>query len=290
MKAQESKVVLVVYANETYIDSARALEKRARSVGFSDIRVLGPSDLNSEFMVKNKDTLAFARGAGYWVWKPAIILDVLKTMENNQTLLYCDAGVMLKSCAQYFEILSQDGLIHVWWPESHRGSNNFWIDKRVWDEIVGVGEVSKDSHYWAGLILGKNNKVFRELVRTWLELCQREHLLRPDSKKEYTPSSGLIGHRHDQSILNCLVHLNPSSFSLHSFNSNSRFSPVIIHRRGNVRSFPYAIFLVWMGRIFRYFLDYFPKSIKLTIYTKVTRMRRPQVSEKEIEAHRKYFF
>ena len=290
MKKQKSDIVLVTYANEAYIESARALGKRAKSVGFSDIRVFGPSDLTSEFIAKNRETLAFPRGAGYWVWKPAIIENALKSMDESQPLLYCDAGVMLRRNAKYFEELSQDGLIHIWSPQSHKGSNNFWIDKQVWAEIVGVSEVSKDLHYWAGLVLGKNNETFRKLLGTWLDLCQREHLLRPDSNEEYVPSTGLIGHRHDQSILNCLVHLNPSSFHLNLLNSNSRTSPVIIHRRGNIKSFSHAKFLVLVGRISRYFLYYFPNTLRLAIYTKITRKRKPHVSEIEIKAHQEIFF
>lgn len=108
------------------------------------------------------------------------------------------AEVFLRSSAKYFEELSQDGLINLWSSQSNIQSNNFWIDKRVWETIVGERDVSKDQHYWAGLILGRNNQEFRRLVGTWLDMCQREELLRPDSRENYSPSAELIGHRHNQ--------------------------------------------------------------------------------------------
>ena len=289
MKSQNSKIILVTYANEAYIKSAKALEKRARSLGFSNIKIFGPDDLTPEFIANNKETLTLPRGAGYWIWKPSIIGNVLNSIEGEQLLLYCDAGVMLKSRAEDFEKIAQDGLIHLWSPQSLRGSNNFWIDKRVWDEVVGVSEVSQDPHCWAGLILGKNNETFRKFIVTWLDLCQREHLLRPDSKEDYLPSAGLIGHRHDQSILNCLVHLDASLFNLHSFNSASRTSPVVIHRRGNMNSYSQALFTVALGRIYRRLVKHLPKPIRYFIIRNVTKHRRPYAPKDEIERHLENF-
>ena len=290
MKKQKSNVVLVTYANQTFIKSAKALEKRAKSVGFSDIRVFGPNDLTPEFIAKNKETLAFPKGAGYWVWKPEIIANALNSMDDNQPLLYCDAGAMLRLQAKYFENLSQDGLIHIWSLPSHKGSNDFWIDQQVWDEIVGVSEVNQDAHYWAGLILGKNNDVFRNLIGNWLSLCQKEQLLRPDSKEQYAPSPGLIWHRHDQSILNCLVHLDTSHFNLHSFDSEPKKSPVIVHRRGNIKYFTQVLLIVLLGKLYRWFVSFFPKPIRKYIFKNITRYRRPYASNKEIDRHINQFF
>lgn len=289
MNRKNGDVVLITYASKAYEKSGKALKKRAAAIGFCDVRILGPSDLNSEFIERNRETLEFPRGAGYWVWKPSIIDSTLKTIGRNQTLLYCDAGVMLRSSAKYFEELSQDGLIHLWLPQSNRQSNNFWIDKKVWETIVGERDVSKDPHYWAGLILGKNNQEFRRLVGTWLDMCQREDLLRPDSIENYSPSAELIGHRHDQSILNCLVHLDSSRFNLHSFNSDARKSPVIIHRRGNLKSYPQALFVVLIGRIYRWVLKHLPKPIRHLIFKSVSRYRRPYASIDEIERHLELF-
>lgn len=289
MKTQKSEIVLVTYADKAYIQSAKALERRAKAIGFSDIRVFGPSNLTSEFTAKNKETLALSRGAGYWIWKPSIIDAVLKSMKDNQLLLYCDAGVMLRSGTKYFEEIAEDDLIHLWSPRSNRGTNNSWIDKDVWVEITGVTQVSSTSHYWAGLILGKNNETFRELIAIWLDLCQREHLLRPDSKEGYIPSAGLIAHRHDQSILNCLIHLEPSWFNLHSLNSNLVSSPVLIHRRGKVKSYAQAFLIVLVGWTYRKFTTVLPKKLRYFIFSMVTRRRRPYVSKTEIERHLKFF-
>lgn len=290
MAQTNPQIVLITYADSAYIQSARSLAERAKILGFHDIRIIEPIDLDSEFVARNNKTLKLHRGAGYWIWKPWIISETLKTLNEDQSLLYCDAGTMLRSSATYFEDASSDGLIHLWSLASHRNSNRYWIDQTVWREIVGTNEVNESPHYWAGMILGKNNWRFRKIVTEWLELCEKELYLHPDSKKDYVPTPGLIGHRHDQSILNCILTLNPSCFNLTSLNHESITSPVILHRRGNVRSYTEANLIMCLGLLYRRFLSFMPRALRLKMYKSLTIRRRPHVSEVEIQRHLDNFF
>jgi hypothetical protein len=285
-----SKIVLITYADAKYQKSARTLEKRAKSLGFSDTRVLGPSDLSADFVAKNEETLGLPRGAGYWVWKPWIIDATLKSLEQNQTLLYCDAGVLLRNPAGYFEELAKDTLIHLWSPTSPTGTNNYWIDKSVWNQIVCSGEVDKNYHYWAGMVLSQNNEAFRQTISMWLELCQIESLLRPDSSEGYLPSPGLIGHRHDQSILNCILSLNSQNFALSSLDAESVKSPVIIHRRGNVVSYFHGLSLLFFSKTSRKIIKSLPRKIRTKIHRRVISIRRPNVTVEEVDRHIDLFF
>jgi len=40
-------------------------------------------DLDAEFVTKNKELLSKTRGAGYWVWKPYVILKTLKMIPEG---------------------------------------------------------------------------------------------------------------------------------------------------------------------------------------------------------------
>jgi hypothetical protein len=290
MKKNQTDIVLLTYAGKSYEKSAHTLERRAKSLGFSDVKVFGPSNLSSEFFAKNVETFTLSRGAGYWIWKPWIISQVLKSLKENQTLLYCDAGIILRAKAEYFEELAKDGLIHLWSATSHRSTNNYWIDKLVWNNIVGNGEVSKTPHYMAGIILSQNTQQFRDMVNRWLHLCENANLLRPDTKRGYTPSEGLIGHRHDQAILNCLVYLDSNYFSLTTANVDLITSPILIHRRGNLGSYHQALLLIYGGRIYRSIMRKFPRKVRQVIQKKIIRVRRPYTPEIEIERHMELFF
>jgi len=290
MEVDTSKIVLISFANEQYQQSAKSLEKRARAIGFSDIRLFGPSDLSADFVAKHRKTLEFPRGAGYWLWKPWIIKTVLESIDENQTLLYCDAGVTLRSNADYFESLAEDGKIHLWSPISQKQTNNYWIDQKVWEEVVGNSRVNSDIHYWAGLILSQKNESFRKIVNYWLGLCANEHLLCPDSRVKYFPSPGLIAHRHDQSLLNCIVVLRPNSFSLSSFDASSIRSPFLIHRRGNIKTYSQAQTLWYIQKAYSRFMQIIPKFLRLKLYKRITKLRRPYASETEIQRHIDLFF
>ena len=45
------------------------------------------------FYSENKAILDLARGAGYWLWKPFIISETLKEMEEGDCLIYSDSGI-----------------------------------------------------------------------------------------------------------------------------------------------------------------------------------------------------
>lgn len=141
----------------------------------------------------------------------------------------------------------------------------------------------------AGLVLGQNNESFRQITNEWLLLCEKEHLLHPDSTDGYIPSPGLIAHRHDQSLLNCLVTLKPNAFSLACFDSNFMTSPVIIHRRGNVRSYSHAWIFLYIGAIVRNFIKFVPKRLRFKLYRQIMKYRKPGIKSLKFKITSKPF-
>ncbi len=59
---------------------------------FTEQDLINDSDFwnkHKDFILKNK------RGYGYWVWKPYLISKILKEINDNDILLYLDAGCEL---------------------------------------------------------------------------------------------------------------------------------------------------------------------------------------------------
>jgi hypothetical protein len=54
--------------------------------------VFGADDLDDEFKLNFKDILREQRGGGYWIWKPYIIKKHLDKINDNDILIYMDAG------------------------------------------------------------------------------------------------------------------------------------------------------------------------------------------------------
>jgi len=76
---------------------------------------------HSEFILNNK------RGYGYYIWKPYIILEILKTINNNDILLWCDCGCDLN-------IDGKDNLLKL-------------LDKLDVKNILGTNGTSTDIKY-----------------------------------------------------------------------------------------------------------------------------------------------
>ena len=92
-------IILLTFGggDKRYHDAKDRLVKQAEEFGlFNKIIGYTEQDLidkypefwnkHSNFILNNK------RGYGYWIWKSYIILDILKTLNENDILVYLDCG------------------------------------------------------------------------------------------------------------------------------------------------------------------------------------------------------
>lgn len=87
------KKILINYADKLYYESQKNNSKTGLEIGgFTDVINYSFKDLDEHFCIKNKEILSNSRGAGYWLWKPYIILKTLKNMNEDDILFYCDSG------------------------------------------------------------------------------------------------------------------------------------------------------------------------------------------------------
>lgn len=86
-------IVAINYADEKFEVSRKYNTKSAYKKGkFDKVIEYSFSDLDEEFKLRNASILAYARGAGLWLWKPYIILDALNKINDGDYLFYCDSG------------------------------------------------------------------------------------------------------------------------------------------------------------------------------------------------------
>ena len=87
------KKILINYADQQYYESQKVNSQSGRRVGgFTDVIEYNKSRLEPEFVSKNADIFKKGRGAGYWLWKPYIILKTLESASSEDLVFYCDAG------------------------------------------------------------------------------------------------------------------------------------------------------------------------------------------------------
>lgn len=85
--------VFLSYATGSFVKKGGSLCKSALDVGFDQAILSTDDDIrHTPFWNDNQEILMQSRGAGYWLWKPFIILQQLKKMNKEDVLVYCDAG------------------------------------------------------------------------------------------------------------------------------------------------------------------------------------------------------
>ena len=223
-----SKVIFISYANEVMAYSLKRIGRQARRLRiFDEIILYTPADVPA--YVKDSVLFSYARGGGYWCWKPALIHETLQRYEEGAIVVYVDAGCTLRKSPAWGEYLKQMETYDTicfqyaesqpqwerWGARSSRIKH--WTKKKTLDFVKDyfhnpdAGELCQ---IMGGVLFmrGKDNSV----LKVWNDLIFR----RPDLILDPTPEEledqypGFAGHRHDQSILTPLAASDPHTLVL----------------------------------------------------------------------------
>jgi hypothetical protein len=197
----------ISFAHGRYLKSQENCQMTAvQNAKFDDSIKYGISDIESSFFQKNNYILSCARGAGYWLWKPYLILKTLNNLSENDILVYSDSGIsFVKS---FFE-----ELLPVEQPEDNgiistgKCGKNSSFTKR--DAFVLMNcdnlEYTSSSQITASLIYIRKKKNTISFVEEWLNFCQDPRVITDLPNTRGLPNyPDFVDHRHDQSIFSLL--------------------------------------------------------------------------------------
>jgi hypothetical protein len=165
-----------------------------------------PNEKLAEFIKDNP------RGYGLWIWKPYILIDVLKKFPDIDGVLYLDSGCELnfndqskKRMEEYFTIANSTGSL---------GFENPQIESNFTSPLVlktlNAEKYLHTKQMMAGVFFLKNSKENLEFLIEWADLMSTQnHALLNGKVAERTgqitvTNSNFIEHRHDQSIFSIL--------------------------------------------------------------------------------------
>ena len=158
--------------------------------------------ISTEFYKENKEILSLKRGAGYWLWKPYLILESLKKMNDGDVLLYLDStDTLLKGTKNFISRMILEGNDKII-------STSFFTQKDYTKRDCFVFMNCDSPEYWdalqveAGIIAFQKNTENIKFLEEWLEFCKNKYIVTdyPNSSG-FENFDGFIDHRHDQSIL-----------------------------------------------------------------------------------------
>ncbi|MEI8321475.1 MAG: hypothetical protein WCG05_05715 [Alphaproteobacteria bacterium] len=171
----EIPVYMVSYADgpAAFRQNQKFLVYSALNKGVSHFFNYNRKLLDPAFAEKHKDVLALKKGAGYWLWKPRIILDTLNQIPENSYMIYVDSGfVFLKNPKPLFDLLQKHDVVLAAY-ENRAFSQAGCTKKEALEKTGCTTEICRNAHaMYAGVILIKNTPVARNFVQKWLALCE----------------------------------------------------------------------------------------------------------------------
>lgn len=181
--------------------------KEAKHINiFDKIVANNETTLDQDFIQKNYDFISKnPRGFGYWLWKPQVILQALRDMNEGDVLVYADAGCTINP-------LGRDRLleyIDMAEPILAFESGNKLTQLTKMDTLKYMyDELDYDKHQISCtvLIVKKCNKSV-DIIKEWLDIAMSHNYHHLDDSKSIEPNhSTFYEHRHDQSVFSGLVY------------------------------------------------------------------------------------
>ena len=201
----------LVYNDNTHVSALQKLLKSVETYGKQfQILVFDKNNIDPEFKNKYSNILNLRRGGGYWLWKPYIINEILKKINNNDIIFYLDANYyFVEEFTNIYENYMKNNELLVWGnkPNECEWYMKNWCKMDVirkynmYDEVFNKNK--KDC--WAGAIIVKKTDNTIKYIQEWLDRCCIYEDI-TDSPSKLPNHSEFRDHRHDQSLLSTILY------------------------------------------------------------------------------------
>jgi len=205
-------MIIVSYtSSEYYLNMEDMLHECCEKFGIKHVRYNREWFITTDFCKEHMDIANQKRGAGFWSWKPSVILDAF---QYDDTVVYLDASVVFDEDPYNFVDENQ------YMTVGHHGKNFMnreWIKR---DAFVLMNcdkpEYWNDYQVWAGQVVV--GKYAIHLVEEWKFWCGDRRIITDLPNMQGSPNfPEFVDHRHDQAILSILSTKYPDS--IHRANS-----------------------------------------------------------------------
>jgi hypothetical protein len=205
----EKELYFIAFANKSYMTTDRIANQAKEMNVFDKILQLTEDDI-SEYVEKHSNFIkSNPYGYGLFIWKPKVIYDTLLKMNNEDILVYCDAGTYVNKKGKdrfefYIEQLNKHDMV------VFSTSDNYKAQRYVKNDAIMAyyPEFNKEwtTACYAGLMIIKKTQKSLELIKDWLELCENYHFLDKSNIGKHKNLPHYIGNDCDNGLFNlCLA-------------------------------------------------------------------------------------
>lgn len=207
---------LITFATKEYYVSANLLRKSALTHGFDYVHVYTESDIK-DFRNKYPELFAHKRGYGLWSWKPYVMLDLLNKIPDNDLVFYMDSAITIEEDLEpVFKMIENKQNLFFYIGEYTKNDYRIktWTKHAVLDalNVSGIDNILNKPQILGGIQGHINNDKTKKIIKLWGDFCCKEELM--SDTLDLNLDKNIKGHRHDQSILSIIVHLNKLAISV----------------------------------------------------------------------------
>jgi len=201
----------LTFGNNRYNSALNRIRIQAESMNIFDyIHIYTEDKLKSitEFWNKHSQfILTHSRGYGYWIWKSYLTKYILNQMNENDILIYADAGCELNSnglprLREYIDIVnkSQYGILSFQLEDIH--TENRWTKMDIFNHL-NCHYLNNTRQLVGGIYVIRKNNHTVKLINTCYETCCNYNLI-DDANSLSKNYDNFTENRHDQSVFSLL--------------------------------------------------------------------------------------
>ncbi|CAK9052902.1 Leucine-rich repeat protein SHOC-2 [Durusdinium trenchii] len=208
-------IVAISYAHGCCAKSLKRNRDQALRVGVDEARSYGKQDLGPDWVAKNSQVLSQKRGAGWWLWKPYVVLRTLQDPAvpwDTGVVLWVDAGNYLHADPRpvLHEALEESDILALRLKQCLESD---------WTSQLTLLRMNVSSRYslldrpqlGAYFLAFRKTKAVMAFVENWLRLCEDEETLlglqarqTPGGPEVEEDLPTFMTHQADQSIFSIL--------------------------------------------------------------------------------------
>lgn len=205
------KRIFITYGDANYADQKeRICHEAMATCEFDEARAYGPEFPFPDAVRRYIDTVP--RGGGYWLWKPLIIRDALDRAEPGDIVVYADAGSSLhphKDWQHYLRLLRKHSILLF----RLNGKIGKYCKRKTYETLSGETDpkwLLKRAVTAAVIMIKKGPG--NGLIDRWANAAEQQPELFAETtteSQEEPERPFFKAHRHDQAVLNVLLHTLP---------------------------------------------------------------------------------
>jgi len=196
------------YKNTVHKIAAEAVDMNV----FTTINIFDNQNFyDNDFKNKFSYVITQTKGAGYWIWKYYLLNKKMNEINENEFIVYCDAGVKFNKKGinrfyEYIDLLDKSEYGIMSFAQNYKNGvyhlEKWYTVKEIFNfyNISLDSEIANTSQYVGGILILKKNNHSRLILAEYLKILEYDQKLITDYYKNSPQDMSFKDARHDQSL------------------------------------------------------------------------------------------